>query len=86
MYIKYYICYIYCLDFNLLFYYCYHHGCFPSDLLFLGSFLKVFDKFVVLAAASKCGFNYLAIQVDWKCISVSSFSVDGFHVFGVASL
>ena len=76
----------YCLGFNLLFCYCYYHGCVPSDLLFLGSFLKQCSWFAVLAAASKCGFNYLAMQVDWKRILVASHTVDGLHAFGVAPL
>ena len=42
--------------------------------------------FVVLAAASKCVFIYLAMQVDWKRILVASLSVAGLHAFGVAPL
>ena len=41
---------------------------------------------VVLAAASKSGFIYLAIQGDWKRILVASLSVAGLHAFGEASL
>ena len=76
----------YCLSFNLLFYYCYYHGCVPSDLPFLGSFLKKCSQFVVLAAASKCSFNYLAMQVDWKHILLGFLSMDELHAFGVAPL
>ena len=36
----------YCLDFNLLFYYCYYRECFQSDFLFLSSSLKVCSYFV----------------------------------------
>ena len=62
----------YFLDFNLLFYYCYYHGCIPSDSLW------------VLVIPSKCGFNYLGVQVDWKHILVASVSMDVLHIFGVA--
>ena len=41
---------------------------------------------MVLAAASKCGFIYLEMQVDWKRILVASLSVAGWHAFGVAPL
>ena len=41
---------------------------------------------MVLAAVSKCGFIYLAMQVDWKRILVASLSVVGLHAFGVAPL
>ena len=57
-----------------------------KDLLLLGSFLKVCSWFVVLAAASKCGFIYLAMQVDWKRILVAPLSAAGLHTFGVTPL
>ena len=41
---------------------------------------------VVLAAASKSGFIYVAMQGDWKRILVASLSMAGLHASGVAPL
>ena len=46
--------------------------------------LCIFTLFLVLAAASMCGFIYLAMRLDWKRILVASLSVAGLHAFGVA--